>query len=95
VSYSIVDIGIVSCSRVALCGATFHQICLASHNYNSIHVQDGCIKCKATNQIQVVQGLHCDDNEQFRHQSNVTRRVLDSSNKNAAIVVLDSDDDND
>lgn len=92
-SYSIVDIGIVSCSRVAACGATFHQICLANYNYDIIHVQDGCIKCEMTNQK--VQERHCNDGDKVRQQNTVTRRDLDSSNKNAAIVVLDSDDDDD
>jgi hypothetical protein len=44
---------------------------------------------------QKVQERHCNDGDKVRQQNTVTRRDLDSSNKNAAIVVLDSDDDDD
>ena len=41
------DVGIVSCNRVAHCGATFHQMCLEIQNYD-IHAQNGCLKCATT-----------------------------------------------
>lgn len=45
--YSTADAGIISCNRVAACGATFHEKCLTSLHYD-IHAQDGCIKCKVS-----------------------------------------------
>ena len=45
--YSTADSGIISCNRVAACGATFHEKCLTSLHYD-IHAQDGCIKCKVS-----------------------------------------------
>jgi hypothetical protein len=84
-----VDAGIISCNRVTVCGAIFHQICLKIQNYD-IHAQDGCISCNATSQLKIVQ-----EDDDFHHHKNVTRAKLDSGNINANIIELDTDDDDD
>jgi hypothetical protein len=89
VLYSTVDAGIISCNRVAVCGAIFHQICLKIQNYD-IHAQDGCISCNATSQLKIVQ-----EDDDVHHHKNVTRAKLDSGNNNANIIELDTDDDDD
>ena len=48
--YSTADSGIISCNRVAACGATFHEQCLTSLHYD-IQAQDGCIKCKVSSRF--------------------------------------------
>lgn len=87
--YSTVDAGIISCNRVTVCGAIFHQICLKIQNYD-IHAQDGCISCNATSQLKIVQ-----EDDDVHHHKNVTRAKLDSGNNNANIIELDTDDDDD
>ena len=89
--YSTVDAGIISCNRVAVCGAIFHQICLKSQKYD-IHAQDGCINCNATSQLKIVQK---DEDDDVQHHNNVTRNELDSGNNIANIIELDTDDDDD
>jgi hypothetical protein len=75
------DVGIVSCNRVADCGAIFHQMCLEIQNYD-IHARDGCLKCNAKSLIE------------SQHAKSLRKNELDSS-KTRSIEFLDEADDND
>lgn len=85
--HSTADVGIVSCNRVAACGATFHQVCLTNQKYD-INAHDGCFKCKApslfvTNHKSKVDA-HCNPSK---------KGELDSSK--GRIELLDEGDDYD
>ena len=88
------EVGIVSCNRVVACGATFHQSCLASRNFD-IRERDGCIKCKTTSQfltknVDIHHKGERDGSDEVQHHTS-KRNNLSSSND--AIFLEKSDDD--
>ena len=84
------DFGVVSCNRVAACGATFHLICLTSKKYD-IHAHDGCIKCNASSENEITQEKYCDDGDHVQQHKTVMKRELGVSHKHAEIIMIDAE----
>ena len=80
--HSTADVGIVSCNRVAACGATFHQVCLTNQKYD-INEHDGCFKCKAPSRFAT------------KHTQHSTSKKSEQDSFKDRIEVLDGEEDDD
>jgi len=94
-----VDEDIVSCNRVAACGATFHDSCLTAHEFD-IKAHDGCIKCEAKSKFSTTKNKEAINkngrDDGFVVQSRtINKGGLAAAKKELDLIVLDSDNEDD
>ena len=105
-SNPVADKGIVSCSRVAICGATFHRSCYTTCSYD-VNTHGGCIKCKGELQF-AAKNIHRKSNNLCKtdvkpreHDSAKAKKTVANGGEEGPavaqntvdVIILDSDED--